>query len=250
MKKLASACLVAWTAATMSMPSNSWAQSDELNSGRVVAVQDRPFRLVHEFTASVGVLPIDAFYTGLSLGGAYTLHFNDLIAWEAISFHYSGNVDSGLESELADRWSVLPDGEPQLQYLAGTSLVLTPLIGKLTFFNESIVSVSTYISIGGGLAKFDDGFRPQGSIGPGLRMFFGQTVSTRLELRNIIAADEPDGIEYMLHVTLSVSFNFGNRDDERDRKPEDNRTGFEALDELYPLSDPKRGAEQDKGGQP
>ena len=224
----------------MAVGHTAWAQEDELNSGRVVAVQDRPYRMVHEFTASVGVLPIDAFYTGLSLGGAYTLHFNDLLAWEAISFHYSGNVDSGLESELADRWSVLPEGEPQLQYLAGTHVIFTPLFGKLTFFNDSIVHLSTYLSVGGGLAKFDDGFRPHGSIGPGLRAFFGQVVSTRLDIRNIIAADAPDGVDYHLHVTLSVSFNFGDRQSDESAQVEDLRTGFEALDELYPLSDPKR----------
>ena len=237
-------------AASIALPAELRAQSDEVDSGRVVAVQDRPFRLVHEFTASVGVLPIDAFYTGLSLGGAYTLHFNDVIAWEALSFHYSGNVDSGLESELAERWSVLPDGEPELEYLASTHVILTPLFGKFTFLNDSIVHVSTYLSVGGGLAKFDDGFRPQGSIGPGLRLFFGDVVSTRLDLRNIIASDSPDGIDYMLHITLSVSFNFGAREDSRDDEVRDNRTGFEALDELYPLSDPKRGGDPEKEKQP
>ncbi len=234
------------TAGFVVTPAVAVAQSDEVNAGRVVAVQDRPYRLVHEFSASVGVLPIDAFYTGLSIGGAYTLHFNDIIAWETLSFHYSGNVDSGLESELADRWSVLPDGEPELQYLAGTGLVITPLFGKFTFFNDSIVHVSTYLNVGGGLAKFDDGFRPQGTIGPGLRLFFGQVVSTRLDLRNVIAADDQDGVDYLLHITLSVSFNFGNREDERKDDVRDSRTGFEALDELYPLSDPKRGVDPDK----
>ncbi|MEL7368142.1 MAG: outer membrane beta-barrel domain-containing protein [Myxococcota bacterium] len=239
-----------FAAGVVMSPARAQAQLDELNSGRVVSVQDRPYRMVHEFTASVGVLPVDAFYTGLSLGGSYTLHFNDLIAWEAISFHYSGNVDSGLESELADRWSVLPDGEPELEYLAGTNAIFTPLIGKFSFFNDSIVHVATFLSLGGGLAKFNDGFRPMGSIGPGIRLFFGDVVSTRLDLRNIIAADAPDGIDYILHVTLSVSFNFGSRDDGDDDDVRDTRTGFEALDELYPLSDPKRIDDKDKEGSP
>ena len=228
------------------MPTSAAAEDDELNSGRVVAVQDRPYRMVHEFTASLGILPIDAFYTGLSLGGSYTLHFNDIIAWETISFHYSGNVDTGLERELADRWSVLPEGEPELEYLAGTNVIFTPLFGKLSFFNDSILHVATFLSLGGGLSKFDDGFRPYGSIGPGLRMFFGNVVSTRLDIRNIIAADAPSGVDYVLHVTLSVSFNFGSRDDAEDDQVKDLRTGFEALDELYPLSDPKRGGGDEK----
>ncbi len=238
MKRMLSAVFLV---AAIYTPGELRAQSDELNSGEVVAVQDRPYRLVHEFTASVGVLPIDAFYTGLSLGGSYTLHFNDLIAWEAISFHYSGNIDTGLENELAERFSVLPDGDPQLQYLAGSSLVFSPLFGKFAFFNDSIVNVSTYLSVGGGLARYDDeSFRPQGSIGPGLRLFFGDVVSTRLDVRNIIASDAPSGVEYILHITLSVSFNFGEREPDDEERPEDSRTGFEALDELYPMSDPDR----------
>ena len=125
-----------------------------------------PVSLVHEFTASVGILPIDAFYTGLSLGGAYTLHFNDILAWEAISFHYSGNVDSGLESELADRYSVLPDGEPQLQYLTGTHLVFSPLFGKFTVFNSSIVNVATYLAVGGGACEVRRWLSPPGQHRP------------------------------------------------------------------------------------
>lgn len=227
-------------AASASIPALAFAQSDEVSAGQVVAVQPRDYRMVHEFTASVGVLPMNAFYTGLSVGGAYTLHFNDLIGWEALSFHYSGNIDTGLEGELSDRWRVSPEGEPRLEYLAGTALVFTPLIGKLSVGNSSIVQMAGYINIGGGLARFDDGFRPQGSIGPGLRLFFNQVVSTRLDIRNVIASDEPSGVEYILHVTLSVSFNFGDRDDEEEDVTQDSRTGFEALDELYPLSNPDR----------
>ncbi|MEQ8275207.1 MAG: outer membrane beta-barrel domain-containing protein [Deltaproteobacteria bacterium] len=217
------------------------AEDDELNKGRVIAVQDRDFRMVHEFTLSTGVLPMDAFYTGYSLGGSYTLHFSDLIAWEAVSFHYSANVGSGLESTLAQRWDVAPTNDPEIQYLLGSNLTLTPLFGKLTFFNRAILHAGTFISVGGGVVRFTDGFRPQVSIGPGVRLFWGNVVSTRLELRNIIAPDFPDGLEYILHVMLSVSFNFGKvRAIESDEDVvRDDVDPFAVLDELYPLSKPK-----------
>ena len=37
-------------------------EDDELDSGHVVAVEGRPYRMVHEFTVSAGVLPIDALF--------------------------------------------------------------------------------------------------------------------------------------------------------------------------------------------
>lgn len=237
------------TLAVFSSSTLAFADDDELNSGRVIAVEDRPYRMVHEFTVSAGVLPVDALYTGLSIGGSYTLHLSDIWAWEAISFHYSANVDTGLDVKLADRWSVAPTSNPELQYMFGTHAVLTPLFGKLSVFNDSIIYASTFFALGGGIVRFSDGFRPQGSFGPGVRLFFGQAVSTRLDIRGSIVPDVPTGVDFIMQVLLSVSFNFGSvrateigdADEEQDTT-----TGFEALDELYPLSNPDLGKKDGK----
>ena len=224
-------------------------EDDELDSGRVVAVEDRPYRMVHEFTVTAGVLPIDALYTGLTLGGSYTLHLSDLWAWEAVSFHYSANVDTGLDVTLAERWSVAPTSNPEIRYMIGSHAVLTPLFGKIALFNDTIIHASTFFALGGGVANFTTGFRPMGSFGPGVRVFFGKVVSTRLDVRGAIVPDIPTGVEFVLHVNLSVSFNFGTvRATEllEDDEVVDNSTGFEALDELYPLSNPDLGKKKEK----
>lgn len=225
--------------------SQAQAQDEDLQSGKVIAVQDRPFRLAHEFTASAGVLPMDAFYTGLSLGAAYTLHLTELLSWEAISVHYSSNVDKGLDDELLERWSVEDTDQPEIQYMVSSHVLFTPLYGKLTLLNESIVNVSTYIAVGGGAIHYqNEGFRPHFSVGPGLRFLFGQVVSTRLDARSIVAPDFLGGADYILHVTASVSFNFGSArpTDLADDTPTevDLVDPFAELDELYPLSAPKR----------
>ena len=220
------------------------AADDELDSGRVVAVEERPYRMVHEFTVTAGVLPIDALYTGLTLGGSYTLHLSDLWAWEAVSFHYSANVNTGLDKTLAERWSVAPTSNPEIQYMIGSHAVLTPLFGKIALFNDTIIHASTFFALGGGVARFSTGFRPQGSFGPGVRVFFGQAVSTRLDVRGSIVPDIPTGVDFILQVMLSVSFNFGStRATELGDEDAvvDETTGFEALDELYPLSNPSTG---------
>lgn len=226
---------------------SAWAQDEDLQSGKVIAVQDRPFRLAHEFTASAGVLPMDAFYTGLSLGASYTLHLTELLSWEAISVHYSSTVDKGLDNVLLERWSVEDTDQPVIQYLVGSHVLFTPLYGKLALLNEDIVTVSTYLAVGGGAIHYqNEGFRPHFSIGPGLRFLFGQVVSTRLDVRSIIAPDFLGGADYILHVTASVSFNFGSARptdvDDDDLSEVDLVDPFAELDELYPLSDPSRAA--------
>lgn len=217
--------------------------ADELKSGRVIAVQERPYRMVHEFSVAAGTLPLDALYTGYTLGGSYTLHLSDLWAWEAISFHYSGNTQTGLEDNLASKYSVAPTSNPEIEYLVGSNLVITPLIGKLTLLNENIIHAAAFFTVGGGLTHFSDGFRPQASIGPGIRLFLGQVVSTRLDIRASVVPDIPSGLDVILHITLGVSFNFGSIRATEGASEEvvDLTTGFEDLDELYPLSNPALG---------
>ena len=50
----------------------------------------------------------------------------------------------------------------------------------------------------------------------------------------------PSGIDFVLHVTLSVAFNFGTvrATDDDTLAERDNSTGFEDLDELFPGSNP------------
>ena len=65
-----------------------------------LAVQNRRYTQTHEFSAFVGHLPMDAFTKGVTASGSYTLHFNDLFAWEVAQFFYSFDVDTDLENEL------------------------------------------------------------------------------------------------------------------------------------------------------
>jgi outer membrane beta-barrel protein len=220
---------------------------DQLNSGRIIAVDERPYRMVHEFSVSGGVIPTDAYYIGVSLGGAYTLHLSDIWAWEALNFQYSANVSTDLESELLDAFEVTPERDPRLQYLLTSSAVVTPLFGKQAVLNSGIVFQGVHFALGGGVANFAgdevDSFRPQASFGPGIRFFLGQAVSTRLDLRGITTfSTVADGVEldFLFHSYLSFSFNFGEKraTELGDDEVVDTSTGYEKLDELYPGSDP------------
>jgi outer membrane beta-barrel protein len=223
-----------------SLPAPAFAE-DELDSGRVIAVDEKPYRMVHEFAFAAGILPLDALYTGFSLGGSYTLHLSDIWAWEVVDFHYSANVDTGLDVTLAERWSVAPTQNPEIQYMLLSHGVFSPLFGKMTLFNSNILHVETSFAIGGGVVRFTDGFRPALSIGwPSFRLYFGQRVSARLDIRSALVPDSPSGIEHVMQISLGVGFNFGSvRATESEKEgEEDDSTGFEALDELYPASKP------------
>ncbi|MEM1025875.1 MAG: outer membrane beta-barrel domain-containing protein [Myxococcota bacterium] len=249
-------------AAMLLAPSGSaWAGIEEqLRSGEIIAVDERPYRMIHEFSVSGGVIPTDAYYLGISLGGAYTLHLSDIWAWEAFNFQYSANVSTDLESELLEAFEVTPERDPRLQYLLTSSLVVTPLFGKQAVLNKGIVFQGVHFALGGGVANFagddaDDAFLPQLSFGPGLRFFLGQAVSTRLDLRGIAAFDavaDSLEVEFLFHSYLSFSFNFGKKraTELGDEELVDESTGYEKLDELYPGSDPsvvvlREGAEDD-----
>ncbi|MGF1511739.1 MAG: outer membrane beta-barrel domain-containing protein [Myxococcota bacterium] len=220
---------------------------DQLNSGEIIAVDERPYRLVHEFSVSTGVIPNDAFFVGISLGGAYTLHLSDIWAWEAVNFQYSANISTNLEDELLDSFEVQPELEPRLQYLLTTSAIVSPFFGKQAVLNRDVVFQGVYFALGGGVANFsgddENSFRPQAQFGPGVRFFFGQVVSARLDLRGITTFEtvaENLDVEFFFHGFLSISFNFGTvrATEIGTEKVVDNTTGFEKLDELYPESNP------------
>ena len=83
------------------------ARADEGDDGdgatryAAVAVQNRLYGSTHEITAHVGILPMDAFTKGLTVGGTYTLHISDIFAWEIINGLYSIHLDTSLKKDLA-----------------------------------------------------------------------------------------------------------------------------------------------------
>jgi hypothetical protein len=130
------------------------------------------------------------------------------------------------------------------------------LFGKQAIFNSDVALQGVYLAFGGGIANLggddQDFFLPQLSAGPGLRIFFGQVVSTRLDIRAVSTFDDVNGlqVDFLLHAFLSVSFNFGKTRATEIGKDEvvDNRTGFEKLDELFPESNPSVVIVEEKRG--
>src|SRR5512146_1209430 len=73
------------------------------------AVQSRLFRLGGELDFAAGILPMNAFQKGLTIGGSFTYHFNNAVAWEVINGAYVWKkLDTDLRSELLENFNVKP----------------------------------------------------------------------------------------------------------------------------------------------
>jgi outer membrane beta-barrel protein len=198
------------------LPGVAWAQSEELeNPGQVSAVQERLYRMSHELTLGVGVLPLDAFYKGLMAQVGYTAHFSDSFAWQIVRAAYSYNINTGLTTQLERDFGVQPTAFQEVQYFAGSDLVWSPLYGKGSWLNHSVTRFEAFGLLGGsvinetnGLSGSGSSFRPAVNVWLGFRIFSGQHVSYRLDLTdNLVIA--PSGLQNIPTLQLSLSLNFG-----------------------------------------
>jgi outer membrane beta-barrel protein len=196
------------------VPSLAWAQAEQLeNPGSVSAVQERQYRMNHELSVGVGVLPLDAFYKGYTAEVAYTFHFTDAFAWQIGRFAYSYNVDTGLKSQLLTQYGVLPTTFPEVQWMVGSDLIWSPLYGKWSFLNRSVIHFEGYLL--GGVSVLDLNnqssgslpFKPALNVGVGVRVFTTKRVSFKLDFTNNVVFATP--IFNVPTIQLAAALNFG-----------------------------------------
>jgi outer membrane beta-barrel protein len=187
-------------------------EEQEEEQAAAYAVQNRQFVLGHELSASVGILPLNAFTKGITFGGAYTYHFSDLWAWEVASFHYLQNIDTDLRKELMDNFQVQPTQIEVIEYFGGSSLILKPLYGKLAWLNRSVIHVEGFLSFGGAVAKYKTPaeYRPAFEVGGGMRLYGSQRLSMRLDVREygFFKGYDPKN-ELFIGLTGALSFGGG-----------------------------------------
>ncbi len=200
------ACLTA-----LGLASSAYADDSIDGPEVVVAVQERDFRMKHELTLGLGVLPLDSYYKGIAAQLGYTHHFSDRFAWQIGRGLYSYNVPTSLRSQLEERWGAEPDAFSQVQWLVGSDLMWTPFYGKTAGLNRSLFYFEAFLLGGGSLARMSDGFAPGAHVGVGARVFTGDRVSFRLDASDHVLAWE--GVTHVPTVQLSAAFNFGGTED-------------------------------------
>jgi len=161
-------------------PTVSEAQDD----GQLVAIQQRKFTLHHELDFEGAFEPQDAFAKGLGGEVAYSYHFTDSIAWEVLRGGYLGQIPSGLQTQLSQEFAVAPTQFPLLQYYASSSLVWSPLYGKLARNNGAITHIEAFLTLGPALGRFTNSFAVGPEVGVGFRVFLTRVVSIRFDARD------------------------------------------------------------------
>lgn len=193
------------TPAAMAAGGANEPQVGEEQGPRTLAVQNRAHTMRHEFSVSLGLLPLDAFTKGLTVGGGYTLHFNDFFAWEVGQFTYSFGVDTRLQEELANLpQPVGPTPFERVKYYVTSAVMFKPIYGKLAVFNRALVYEEVYLIVGGGYGWLSITHRPIIELGIGTRIYAGKNVSFRVDFRDLMFLTSDD-----LHNELWLAFGIG-----------------------------------------
>ena len=178
------------------------------------SIQNREFRQGHEINLGVGILPLNAFEKGLTIGGGYTYHFSDFWAWEIAQFYYSFNLDTDLKNQLVGNFSVQPTQIESVNYIASSNIVLKPLYGKFSWANHSVIHAEMAAAIGPALARYlnPGSFRPGLDVGIYIRLYLARALSLRFDVREYVFENLPKGVSNELHLNLSLAVSFGARD--------------------------------------
>lgn len=175
---------VAAIAGLLAVEGSALAQDFE-EGGELYAVQNRKYIVSHAFDLGVGVLPMDAFYKGLTFSFSYTYHFDDMWAWEIVNASYSFAIETTLRQELEANFGVRPTQFPELNFFFNSNAVFKPLYGKMVWFNDSLIYGELYFTAGPAIARYENaGVYVGVNFGGGLRIYLTRAFAVRLEVRD------------------------------------------------------------------
>jgi outer membrane beta-barrel protein len=182
---------------------------DELNARRRYrGVRERLFQkaLRHEISAMGGIYAADLLSASYLLQAAYTFHVTEDIGLEA-SFAYSQASSELVRIIEQDRGiSLIRVDTPVFVYQA--HLIWTLAYGKMRWFGDSIGRFDFNIAIGGGLTDTSTSRGLTFSAGIGVKFFFDEWFSIRIDLRDQVLSQELLGesaIVNNLTATLGLS---------------------------------------------
>jgi len=214
---LAALCAIALAAPNVARADETEDNAELEEGDKLPAVQNRLYRMEHEFNASVGVLPIDSYYKGIALGGGYAWHWTDLWAFEA-HFYYMETLTTSLRDKLENNFGIKPKRFAEIKFFGELGALFKPLYGKLSFLNTTLVYGEFYVSLTAVVARMEGGKKTEeytdgkpprmafgGAPGFGIRGYFHENLSVRFDLRQLVLYSMGEG-HYPLSMTLSFAF--------------------------------------------
>ncbi len=135
-----------------------------------------------------GGIPFGTFRRTLFGGASYTLHLNDWLAFEGVTFLYSQTFFTSFTKDITANPEIKPDYQ-KLIYFLSSGFQISPFYGKLSTFSRWIAYIEPFISLGGGIAKTETNNYFTFYPGFGIRAFFKEWFSMRIELRDYIYSE-------------------------------------------------------------
>ena len=168
-----------------------------------LVVQNRRPVDTYEWTIAAGLLPLDAFKKGITAGGAFTIHYSPLWAWETLSVAYSFEYQTALEDELrAFKLQATPF--ERVQTFVTSNVVFKPLYWKGAWLNEKMTYGELFFVAGGGYGWLSQTSRPAVDGGLGVKLLHANGLASRLDVRYLSFFNAED-FHNELWVTLGLS---------------------------------------------
>ncbi len=176
----------------------------------------------HEITPfALGGIPFGTVRRTLIGGANYTYHLADWIGIEAFNFVYSKTFFSSFTDDIngnkerSTQADIKPDYQKLLYFLTG-GVQFTPIYGKLSTLSRWILYIEPFVSLGAGIAKTETDSYLAYYPGVGIRGFFKEWFSMRVEFRDYIynekfvsrtsTAGDETATRHNYAVNLSLSF--------------------------------------------
>ncbi|GAB5544270.1 MAG: hypothetical protein SangKO_040300 [Sandaracinaceae bacterium] len=164
---------------------------DELNARRRYrGVRERLFQkaLRHELSVMGGVYAADLLSASYLIQGAYTFHVTEDLGLEA-SFAYSQSDSELVRIIENDRGISLIRIEAPV-YVYQAHLIWSIAYGKLRWFGDGISRFDFNLAIGGGLTDNQTSRGLTFSAGIGIKFFFDEWFSLRIDVRDQVLQQE------------------------------------------------------------
>ncbi len=176
------------------------------DTGDVAAIQNRTYHLGQEFDFSLSFLPLDAFYKAVAPEIAYSFHFTDSLAWEAIRFGYGLAWDTGLKTQLLSL-GAQPTALEQIKLFLASNVTWAPLYAKGAIVNKYVIYGEIYGAIGGAAFDTNQAWRPAGDVALGGRVFLNKVLSLKVEAREYLLFEQ--SLPSVVDLNIGLAINFG-----------------------------------------
>ncbi|NBY18918.1 outer membrane beta-barrel domain-containing protein [bacterium] len=173
-------------------------------------VRNKYFYKANKFEVGVtgGMMPYDSVVNHLMLGGKALWHISDHFGWEVLDVQYGmPSITSDIKSKVTSK-NLTNVQFSQINLLATSNLVLSPLYGKIRFIGNQVLYFDIYAVLGAGLASTKtiklahpsggaltesivrSGMEPAFDFGLGFKIFTSDFMGLVIDLRDYVTFAE------------------------------------------------------------